>query len=603
MDQSGSSSATLHTPAAVQTSAPPTRQRLSLPERPRLAPGVRLVGQMQESAFEDPPWLLERDGAGYIQVTQLLFQIASECQGNCSVDEIAERVSQRSGRGVSPDNVRQLIARQLVPRGLIEIPGLTQTMASDGARSPLALNMRVRMIGPRAITPLTRVLRILYWPPVLMTVLVVAALAEGWVYLVHGVGGGVHDAIYTPSLMLVVLAAIVLSAAFHELGHATALHYGGGRIKGMGAGLYIVYPAFFTDVSDNYRLSRWGRVRTDLGGFYFNLIFALALLGLYLLTRQEVLLMIVVLINLEIIHQLLPFLRLDGYWTLADLTGVPDFFSQMTAFVRSVSPIKGVSEGRKLPALKPWAKVIFGLYMAITIPLLGLLLLLMVKSLPRVLATVWDSAGQQTQALGQSAARGDVLGVLGAAGQIVLLALPTVGLCYTLYSLGRRMLVGLWTWSKPTPARRVAGGLAAMAALLLVGWLWAPQVPFGRGQPGPMYDQVQFQPIAANERGTVLDGVAGVVATTEPAATDVATGTAVPSTTPVGTAVPGAIGTPAPTSAPLQATTAPIATTQSTAVVQLTPAATARPTTAARTPGSTATARVPAATAVATPTP
>ena len=39
--------------------------------------------------------------------------------------------------------------------------------------------------------------------------------------------------------------------------------------------------------------------------------------------------------NLEIIHQLLPFLRLDGYWTLADITGVPDFFSQMTAFIRS----------------------------------------------------------------------------------------------------------------------------------------------------------------------------------------------------------------------------------------------------------------------------
>ena len=33
------------------------------------------------------------------------------------------------------------------------------------------------------------------------------------------------------------------------------------------------------------------------------------------------LLLVVVLTNLEIIHQLLPFVRLDGYWALADLTG------------------------------------------------------------------------------------------------------------------------------------------------------------------------------------------------------------------------------------------------------------------------------------------
>src|SRR5438128_597095 len=87
------------------------------------------------------------------------------------------------------------------------------------------------------------------------------------------------------------------------------------------------------------------------------------------------------LINLEIIHQLLPFLRLDGYWTLADLTGVPDFFSQMTAFVRSVLPLE--SQGRKLPPLKTWAKVVFAVYILITVPLLIFLLVLMIRSVPR----------------------------------------------------------------------------------------------------------------------------------------------------------------------------------------------------------------------------
>ena len=46
--------------------------------------------------------------------------------------------------------------------------------------------------------------------------------------------------------------------------------------------------------------------------------------------------LIVVLINLEIVHQLMPFVRLDGYWALADMTGIPDFFSHMGPFLRSL---------------------------------------------------------------------------------------------------------------------------------------------------------------------------------------------------------------------------------------------------------------------------
>src|SRR5205814_6564565 len=144
-----------------------------------------------------------------------------------------------------------------------------------------------------------------------------------WMYFVHGVGGSVHDALYAPGLMLLATGAMVLAAGFHELGHAAALKYAGGHVKAMGFGLYLVYPAFYTDVSDNYRLKRWGRIRTDLGRFYFNLLFVLALMGLYVATGHEWLLLIVVLINLEIIHQLLPFVRLDGYWVLADITGIP----------------------------------------------------------------------------------------------------------------------------------------------------------------------------------------------------------------------------------------------------------------------------------------
>jgi hypothetical protein len=58
----------------------------------------------------------------------------------------------------------------------------------------------------------------------------------------------------------------VASAAFHECGHATACRYGGARPGNIGVGSYLVWPSFFTNVTDSYRLDQAARIRTDLGG-------------------------------------------------------------------------------------------------------------------------------------------------------------------------------------------------------------------------------------------------------------------------------------------------------------------------------------------------
>ena len=218
----------------------------------------------------------------------------------------------------------------------------------------------------------------------------------------------------------------ILAAAFHELGHAAALRYGGGQVRGIGAGLYLIYPVFFTDVSDNYRLGRWARVRTDLGGFYFTLIFALGMIGLYLLTGHRLFLLVVLLLNFEILSQSLPYVRFDGYWVLADLTGIPDFFSQMGAFVRAILPLPRW-KGYRLPRLKGWVQVIFGLYIVVTVPLLVYLLFRLVQSLPQIVAVTWSALATELPGLRAALRAGDLPGLAARALQVTVLALPTGG--------------------------------------------------------------------------------------------------------------------------------------------------------------------------------
>ena len=190
------------------------------------------------------------------------------------MDEIAEVASTRSGRLISGDNVRTLIEGQLLPLGLLQLADGSQP---EVRRADPLLGMRFRytVTDPERTRKLTAPFAVLFNP------LIVAAVAAGflascwWVLMVKGLASATHDAFANPWLLLLIFAVTVLSAGFHEFGHAAAARRGGATPGAMGAGLYLVWPAFYTDVTDSYRLGRGGRLRTDMGGLYFNAIVAI----------------------------------------------------------------------------------------------------------------------------------------------------------------------------------------------------------------------------------------------------------------------------------------------------------------------------------------
>jgi putative peptide zinc metalloprotease protein len=463
-----------------------------LPERPALAPGVELAGEMPETGFTQQQWLLQRDGK-FLQVTELLYRVAEQINGERTLEEIAEAVTASTEWLVTADNVRQLIEAKLIPLGLVATSDGSNTFGSrasgeESAPSPLGVNMRKRVIGPQIIDPIAKVLQVLYAPPVLISVLVAAALAHGWLYGVHGMTSMFLDIVYRPWTLFVILAVMVLAGIFHEFGHAAALRYGGGKVRGMGVGFYLIYPAFYTDVTDSYRLGRWARVRTDLGGFYFYLIFALGIMALYLITGQAFLLFIVVLINVDILYQCLPFVRLDGYWALADLTGVPDFFSQMRPFLASIVPVPGY-KGSSLPSMKPWVRRVFLGYIILTIPVLALLFFLMIKRLPLFLITMWESLGTHIKLFSIAQNNQAILAMALLVAQMLLLALLALGILYVFYSVSRMIISTLWSAGQSTSSSRLASSLGIAGYVALVAALWAPQ----------------FASVRANS--SVLDGV------------------------------------------------------------------------------------------------
>src|SRR5256885_6097112 len=279
------------------------------------------------------------------------------------------------------------------------------TLFRSGSRPPrlkrfdpmLALKFKAAVVPAPAAQLVASIFRPLFGPPVVIAVLAALVGLDIWVFFTDGIAQGFRELLVHLTTMLIVMALIIVSAGFHECGHATACRYGGARPGVIGAGIYIVWPAFYSDVTDAYRLGKGGRLRTDLGGVYFNVVFMLVVAGVYFLTHSEPLLILVFAQHLEIAHQFLPFLRLDGYYVVAALTGVPELFGRITQILAHL--VLRRPADRRVAELKPWVRRVVTGWVMVTVPVVLYIYLMLIVHAPRIFGTAWASIS----ALGTSA--------------------------------------------------------------------------------------------------------------------------------------------------------------------------------------------------------
>jgi putative peptide zinc metalloprotease protein len=458
--------------------------------KPRLADGVELIGKYEGSGFKEAPYIARRPDGQVVQLAPLLYMIAEAAYGQRTNEEIAAAVSEAIKRGVSADNVHQLIDERLRPLGVIAGANGSQPEVQK-ADPMLALKLKAALVPERVVNAITTVFKPLFFPPVILAVLAGLVALDVWLFAYHGVAQSLREVLYSPALLMMMLGLVILSAAFHECGHATACAYGGARPGVMGAGLYIVWPAFYTDVTDAYRLGKGGRLRTDLGGVYFNVIFILATAGAYALTGYEPLLLIIPFQHLEITHQFLPFIRLDGYYIVSDLTGVPDMFSRIKPTLASLLPWKKASD--RVTELKPWVRGAVTAYVLTVVPLLLFMFGLMVINAPRIFSTAYDSFFVQYHKVQHAFNEGSVLAGSIGMFQMLILVLPAVGIVVTFWLVTRRMFGAVWGRTEERPAARGAFLLASGAAAAFLGYIWWPNG--------------EYRPVQPGERGTIQGAV------------------------------------------------------------------------------------------------
>jgi len=417
-----------------------------------LAPGVQTHGQVGGSGLKDASYLVERGDGQMMQVSELLHLVLRAAESAGPATQLAPVVSAASGRGLSPEILEHLARTKLEPMGLLRDTTAVQVAKSEAHKANPLLSLRLKgtLVPAVVVRPLARAFTFLYWTPVVTAALAGLVVVDVMVLRRGDPMAALNQVLTTPLFLLVFLGLLVAGALVHELGHAVGCRAGGAEPGAIGVGVYLLFPAFYTDVTQSYRLGRSGRLRTDLGGLYFNVWCLLAAGSGYLATGQPVLLMVLVFMHLEMVQQLVPAVRFDGYFVLADLAGVPDLFARVRPVISSLRP--GRPPDPRVAELRPAARRIITLWVLLVVPALVVGLGWFVWNLPTMVESTLSAIEVQTQYVRAGWLAGDAASTAFAALSILLLAVPIIGLAAIL----PRLVMSPFRWWASRRARREA---------------------------------------------------------------------------------------------------------------------------------------------------
>lgn len=434
-------------------------QAVDLPRPGRLVPGTELLGRYRGSGSVEEVYLVRRTDGRMIQLSGLLYLVAEALDGHRTSAELATDLSDRLGRRLTPGDVEVLVGRKLSPLGLVEEADGTDPAVPDRGPQVLGLAARRRVVPAGVVQGATSGLQHLFHPAVVVFVVAALVAADVWIVASGHLVDSVAHLLGRADHLLAAIVLTVVAGGFHELGHAAASRYGGARPGEIGVGIYLIWPAFFNDLNDTYRLGRAARIRADLGGVYFNAVLMVVLIASYGATGYLPLLGVVVAHHVLVLQQFLPFLRLDGYYLVSDLAGVPDLF----AYVRPV-----LSRMRFWAPPRPWPqrlrrrpRAIVTAWVAVTVPALVGCLALLVVSLPRLMGEAVAGVELHAGTVAAALAGGDLTSAAVGLVALVVYAVPLAGLAL----LAGRPLARLWArWpailtgaTPPAPAPPVLG--------------------------------------------------------------------------------------------------------------------------------------------------
>jgi putative peptide zinc metalloprotease protein len=261
-------------------------------------------------------YLLSGKNGSQIKLSGSAYCLLQSARIGQSFADLADTLNKREGeKKVSEEELKEKLQLLLEEMRRIE-------MNATRGRLPWGFWMRFRLIGEDRVVKIAAVASKLFHP--VAAICALALLLGGTLLSVQkGFAFTFPAGTVLPGFGLFLIVVMA-----HEFGHASACARYGARPSDIGFALYLVYPAFYSDVSAAWKLSRGQRVVVDLGGCYFQAMITALFVFAYYRTGWEAFHVAILLSLYSALSSLNPIFKFDGYWVLADLLGVTNLSSQ-----------------------------------------------------------------------------------------------------------------------------------------------------------------------------------------------------------------------------------------------------------------------------------
>ena len=331
-----------------------------------------------------------------------LLDLLRMFDGRRNVAEVFAAYDQLNPGKFSLEKLEQLVKNFLLPKSLlvdVTTPAFLPEVSSNRASYVYA---KVRLIPRDIVYPLAKLFGWAFDKRVLLLWLAIFVLGHVTFYLWILPAHRMHLTDFTGSTFSTVMLLSLVGAFIHETGHASALIANGCTQTEIGFGIYIYYPVLYTDVSEAWKLPRHQRALIDVGGVYFQSVFQLLLLSLFFINGSPILIYFFLFNDLIMFRTMNPFLRMDGYWLVADLFGIYNLREQSTKLIKHyVLKLFGAESVGQPPLqiLPSRTRVTLAVYSVLSVTfffyisaiMIRLLIVYLVPTYPTRLLAVWQA--------------------------------------------------------------------------------------------------------------------------------------------------------------------------------------------------------------------
>jgi len=380
------------------------------------------------------------------------MQVLTAIDKEADLQGITAQLNTQSQRRYTEDTIRKLIETRLIPAGMVR----TSPQAEDARKQQRSVLFFGRTIfTPPVVDALSKRFVGLFIRPVVWFLALASLVLLGlWYGNIAGDGMSPWSRFASIGLSQVdyflIYCLLLVSFLFHEIGHAAASQYCGAKPAEIGFGMYLIFPVFYCNVTEIWRLPPRQRIVVSMGGSYFQLLVSAILVPFQLATDSQMLTVVIAANLFAVLMTLNPFLKFDGYWIYSDLFSIPNLRqrSQETIAAAVLSLMGGASGANKpTPALRMYAAGASIFFSGFAI---------------FVASTTWDTFSQFPQLLSAAIANVEnepglatVFNIMTGSGTYVLLLLgcllTSLYICASIIR-GIRILANMWsTRLSPAP--------------------------------------------------------------------------------------------------------------------------------------------------------